>query len=1371
MLKYFTLLLAITAGHLGISQATLFTDDFESGGAAWTATDDLLPNYWIVDNCSGNGTTAPGTEAMYITPGGVMSGCGPTGDVQHAYVNAGVGTLMATNYTTVDATCATALQVSFDYRIEGVSTEDFAELVYSTDGGTTWVAVGSEFAISAAWTTTTIGLPAALDGTSFELGFRFTYNDLTLFGLPIAVDNVMVTGTDTTPPVMVCPTSIDQGVTTNCEAFADDYGKAIILLSDNCTDSVDIVVTQDIPETTLFASGPGGFETITVTATDEAGNSTQCVITVNIIDDMSPTPTCPADTNVYVDANCDGLIEDYTGDVTVTDNCTSQANMIISQSPLPGTVINGSIIATPVTITVTDESGNTETCVFVARTIDTMVATIMCPPDVTLYADAACQATLPDYTGSAVANDNCIPSASLTITQSPPSGFTVTADLVITMTVSGAIPNIDQSCTFNGVFVDTISPSIICPTPTNIYVDGSCQALMTDYTSSVVVADNCTGVPTVTQSPAPASLLSAAMDVNVTMTVTDGAGNTATCMFVQPVIDTISPAITCPGTQTENADINCFALLGDYTSLAATSDNCSATFALTQSPLAGTSISSTTLVTLSLTDESGNTSTCAFDVDLVDLIDPTVICPSTTTVPADAGCNYTLQDFTGAVTGADNCTAAINLTYAQSPASGTILPQGTQSITINVFDAAGNSGSCIFDVDVVDQTNPTVACPPNQSIIGDASCQGILGDYTGLAVPADNCSTVGNIVVQQSPASGAVISTDTPITITVTDEASNMSSCVFNAIFLDTISPLVTCPSDQTLAINTSCEYTVPDLAGSVTGTDNCSTLGNMTINQNPAAGTTQNGTTAVIITLIDEQGNSTTCITNLLPDDIDAPTITCPTVSPANNGTSCDFTLLNYGTLASVLDNCSNYSITQTPPAGTIVNPGMTDITLIVTDAGGNTDQCTFTLTVFETEAPTIVCPADISTCDPFVTYIDPVFSDNCAVSMSQTDLSGLSSGMTFPIGITTLEYTAIDSSGNTQVCTFDVEILDFPSPANIVDDTVWLCDQNSMVIDADPITGGTGLWTVLSGQGTFNNQFANSTGVNNLGIGISVFEWEVSSALCGTLSDTLVVVNSQIDLPASTQDTVINCANSIVLLEANTPLYGNGTWTTNLGAAISDSSLSNTTATLYTAGWQEFVWTITNGNCPATSDTVFVLANLVPEIYTADTTLCLEDGTLDISAAVPATGQTSEWSVVSGSSIVTPYNSPLATASNLNLGVNILVYSASFPGCQTVQNTLTIVGQLCDGFDPILPTVITPNFDGKNDLFIIDYLEQLYPECHVTIFNRWGSVIFESTGYSSPWDGTNKGEELPMGTYFYRIELNDDQGTILKGDISIIH
>ena len=67
------------------------------------------------------------------------------------------------------------------------------------------------------------------------------------------------------------------------------------------------------------------------------------------------------------------------------------------------------------------------------------------------------------------------------------------------------------------------------------------------------------------------------------------------------------------------------------------------------------------------------------------------------------------------------------------------------------------------------------------------------------------------------------------------------------------------------------------------------------------------------------------------------------------------------------------------------------------------------------------------------------------------------------------------------------------------------------------------------------------------------------------------------------------------------------------------------------------------------------------------------------------------------------------------------------------------------------------TPNGDGKNDVWNIKYISA-YPECSVTIFNEWGMQVFESTGYETAWDGTNKkGNKLPAATYYYIIDLKD--------------
>jgi gliding motility-associated-like protein len=81
---------------------------------------------------------------------------------------------------------------------------------------------------------------------------------------------------------------------------------------------------------------------------------------------------------------------------------------------------------------------------------------------------------------------------------------------------------------------------------------------------------------------------------------------------------------------------------------------------------------------------------------------------------------------------------------------------------------------------------------------------------------------------------------------------------------------------------------------------------------------------------------------------------------------------------------------------------------------------------------------------------------------------------------------------------------------------------------------------------------------------------------------------------------------------------------------------------------------------------------------------------------------------------------------------------------------------------FEPvILPNIVTPNGDEKNDTFIVD--ERL-AESNLRIINRWGEQVFASPVYKNDWNG----DELPAGVYFYTLRsscLNE----VIKGSVTI--
>ncbi|WP_159439829.1 T9SS type B sorting domain-containing protein [Pontibacter lucknowensis] len=101
---------------------------------------------------------------------------------------------------------------------------------------------------------------------------------------------------------------------------------------------------------------------------------------------------------------------------------------------------------------------------------------------------------------------------------------------------------------------------------------------------------------------------------------------------------------------------------------------------------------------------------------------------------------------------------------------------------------------------------------------------------------------------------------------------------------------------------------------------------------------------------------------------------------------------------------------------------------------------------------------------------------------------------------------------------------------------------------------------------------------------------------------------------------------------------------------------------------------------------------------------------------------------------------------------------------GCFTeVEFDVTILGELD------IPNGFTPNGDGINDTWVIRNLPEAFPNCRVTIYNRWGSPVFESRGYGKEWDGTNNGKRLPDGTYYAIIEFGDDTPAV-KTSVTIM-
>ncbi|MEI9933746.1 MAG: hypothetical protein WDM71_02600 [Ferruginibacter sp.] len=172
-------------------------------------------------------------------------------------------------------------------------------------------------------------------------------------------------------------------------------------------------------------------------------------------------------------------------------------------------------------------------------------------------------------------------------------------------------------------------------------------------------------------------------------------------------------------------------------------------------------------------------------------------------------------------------------------------------------------------------------------------------------------------------------------------------------------------------------------------------------------------------------------------------------------------------------------------------------------------------------------------------------------------------------------------------------ITIDSIPTKANAgMDDTIC---SSTINLSANKALTGNGLWSLISGSPdcVITNPALESTTVTGLTAGAYLFQWKISNGACSASLDTMQVnVTATATVANAGQDQFL-CAVNNISLAGNKAITGKGIWTlipdTN-SIIIADSSLETSMVTGLIPGAYTFRWTITNGNCPPTSDSVVI-------------------------------------------------------------------------------------------------------------------------------------------------------------------------------------
>ncbi|MEN3331059.1 MAG: hypothetical protein V7641_424 [Blastocatellia bacterium] len=800
--------------------------------------------------------------------------------------------------------------------------------------------------------------------------------------------------TQTAGPIFTCTTAPnDDGVdTTTC---------TISGLPANATASFSLVynVSASAPEgTILFNSATISSSTNEVDSSNNAASITTKVSSTGVC-----TLNCPSNITHDNDAGQCGAIVSY--------SLPSGANCIgVTCSPA-----SGSFFPTGPATTVTCVGDTGDPCSFTVTIHDTrppVQPTINCPSNIVADEEfPGTNAATVNYANPATTG-NCVTTAC-----SPPSGSSFpSGTTVVTCTAIDSSNNM-ESCSFT-VTVNGTGCALICPPDVTQAASGSACSAVVNYTTPS--GENC---GTVSCSPASGSTFASGVTV-VTCTASTGAA----CSFNVTVIPAAAPTITtCATDKTITADATtCLATIPNLVGEVVVT-GCNPI--VSQSPTAG-SIVGPGIVTVTITAENAaGEAACTAKVTILNSVATTITCPADIARSNDA-------DQCGAVINypaptADN--ACSELTVSCSPASGSFFPIGLTNVLCTATDASGITTTCSFKVTINDTQQPTITCPPNVSHANDHDQCGAVINYASPTA-SDNCPGVTSSC---TPASGTQFAVGTmTVTCTATDASSNTATCSFTVTINDTQPPTLTCPSNIAVGTDPNAAYATVTFHPTVD--DNCSGVGAAVCS--PASGTHFSvGATTVTCTVTDAASNSSSCSFTVTVSDNQPPTITCPpSISRTNTANQC-------GTVATypnpqVTDNQPGATFACSPASGSFFPVGVNTVTCTATDAGGNHASCSFTVTVDDTQVPTISCPANITAsntpgqCSATLNPGTPIVGDNCPGATAVGVRSdGLALNAPYPVGTTTIVWTARDAAGNQASCTQTIVVNDTQPPSII--------------------------------------------------------------------------------------------------------------------------------------------------------------------------------------------------------------------------------------------------------------------------------------------------------------------------------------------------
>ncbi|UOK41811.1 MULTISPECIES: gliding motility-associated C-terminal domain-containing protein [Flavobacterium] len=869
----------------------------------------------------------------------------------------------------------------------------------------------------------------------------------------------------------------------------------------------------------------------------------------------------------------------------------------------------------------------------------------------------------------------------------------------------------------------------------------NCGSAFTLTHNDVITPGNCAGRYSVTR----------------TWTATDACQNTSTKSQTIIVQDSTPPQVpqAPPG-----ITVSCSGQIPQMISLTA-NDACGGpiTVAGKDSITAGSCSSSFTVTrTWTFTDACGNTSSVNQIINVSDTSDPSLpSAPPAITV----SCAGEVPPMVS-LTATDTCAGEITVMGVDTTTPGNCPSSYIITRRWTFADPCGNSDSVSQTITVRDTTPPIIQPLPAATTI-DCKAQ----PQFAQAVAADNCNlpvtlTHRDVITPgQCPGSYSITRT-----WTATDACGNPANASQTINVQDTTPPVFSAlPGETTIDCKQQVQFSQAQ------ATDDCSLpialthVDVTTPGQCPGSYSVTRTWTAK-----DACGNPSTATQTINVQDTTPPVFEAlPEVS------SIDCTATPVFAQAVATDNCSlPIALTHADVTAPGQCPGSYSITRTWTaeDACGNKSTASQTINVQDTTPPVFEALPEVSTinCPTQPEFAQPVATDNCSLPITFTFADVTTPGQCAGSYSITRTWTAKDACGNPSTASQTINVQDVTAPVLPelqADITVSCASEVPAPHSLTAVDNCTGNITAESVDVIVPGSCPNSFVVTRT--------WTFTDACNNTNSMSQIITVSDETPPVL----VKNISEVIEATCSNIPTPLQPEFADNCGGDVTVTYEEHVDPNSEIEGSYDIIrtWTATDscGNQTVVSQTVHVT---VGDTFNADNPdICNNipaNSAFNLMSLLPGgTEPGGHWVGVNILDALINHENNTLDVTQLEVGYYTLQYILTTEQT-TCPRKLEFYVHVVDNCGVLAECDInvyngfSPNNDGDNDILVIQGLE-CYAENKVQIYNRWGILVFEKSGYNNTtvvFDGKsegratlNKSELLPGGTYFYILKYKDNE------------